>query len=96
MKIVDINNNKVKGIEVKDSEIVSGTEQAYKTQKGYKKFVSKIQEHKEEWCKNNTVKSMCYDNGSALALLYKEVQKLNSLLITKLNSDEQKQKESQE
>jgi hypothetical protein len=37
---------------------------------------------------------MVYENGSALALLYKEVQRLNTHLMTILNSETDGKKEN--
>jgi hypothetical protein len=78
MKLVkDTNNN-----------IIAGTEAAY--QKDEKTFKDKWQDHKTNYMGKHTTKEMVYENGSALALLYREVQRLNQLLTTKLQSDEQK------
>jgi hypothetical protein len=46
--------------------------------KEQKSFEEKWKKHKEEYLKNNTIESMVYENGSALAMLYKEIQRLNS------------------
>lgn len=85
-KVKDINNN-----------IISGTEVAYQTDKGQNKeldaktFKKKWQEHKVNYISKYTTKEMVYENGSALALLYKEVQRLNTLLISNLKTDAQEQ-----
>ena len=84
-KVKDINNN-----------IISGTEVAYQTDKGNKQldaksFKEKWQEHKINYIAKYTTKEMVYENGSALALLYKEVQRLNTLLISNLKTDAQEQ-----
>jgi len=59
-------------------------------EKQVKEFQQKFAEHKKQYCEANTVKGMVYENGSALALLYKEVLRLNQLITTKINQDEQK------
>lgn len=50
------------------------------------KIKKELAEYKENYCKNNTVKSMVYENGQAIALLYKEIQKLNTNLISVLQN----------
>ena len=50
-------------------------------------FEQKWKAHKKEYLKNNTIESMVYENGSALAMLYKEIQRLNSLLTTQIKQD---------
>ena len=50
-------------------------------------FEEKWKKHKEEYIKNNSIESMVYENGSALAMLYKEVQRLNSLLINQIKEN---------
>ena len=50
-------------------------------------FEVKWKKHKEEYIKNNSIESMVYENGSALAMLYKEVQRLNSLLINQIKEN---------
>ena len=53
--------------------------------------MAKFKEYKENYIKNNTLASMVYENGSALALLYKEITRLNQLLTSNLKKqDEQK------
>lgn len=61
-----------------DEETLTLTEQEQKD------FQQKWKEHKEKYLKDHTIEDMVYENGSALALLYKEVQRLNSLLISNL------------
>jgi hypothetical protein len=68
-------------------DVVSGTEDETTEVKDFKK---KFQEYKEKYIKDNTLESMVYENGSALALLYKEVSRLNQLLTANLQTDEQK------
>ena len=75
MKLVkDTNNN-----------IIAGTEAAYQLPK--EDFAKQFQKHKTEYCAKNTTKEMVYENGSALALLYKEITRLNQLLTTNLQKD---------
>lgn len=80
-KVKDINNN-----------IISGTEVAYQKEATKKqlndKFKKKWQDHKDHYMAKHSTKDMVYENGSALALLYREVQRLNQLLTTNLQSDE--------
>ena len=52
-----------------------------------KDFQTKWKEHKEQYIKNHSIEDMVYENGSALALLYKEFQRLNTNLITIINKD---------
>ena len=58
--------------------------------KSEKKEVAKFQEkwkkHKEEYIKKYSLEEMVYENGSALAVLYKEVQRLSSLIVTQINT----------
>ena len=80
-----------KVIKMDKKEIISGTEGAYVKEKPSKKevdsYLKKFKEYKEDYLKKNTLESMVYENGSALALLYKEVMRLNQLLTTNLQRD---------
>lgn len=53
-----------------------------------KDFQSKWKEHKENYIKDHSIEEMVYENGSALALLYREVQRLNTNLLSILNNEE--------
>jgi DNA polymerase III delta subunit len=70
-------------------EIISGTEKAYQTDKPTKEelndFKQKFLDHKNKYIEENSLESMVYENGSATALLFKEVQKLSSLVKTLIN-----------
>lgn len=73
-------------------DVISGTEataQVKPTKKEIKDFKKQWLDHKTNYLKNHSTKDMVYENGSALALLYKEVQRLNDLLTTNLKRDEQ-------
>ena len=52
-----------------------------------KDFQEKWKKHKEDYIKDNTLESMVYENGTALALLYKEFQKLNTNLNSIINGN---------
>ena len=56
--------------------------------KELKDFQSRWKDHKENYIKNHSIEEMVYENGSALALLYKEVQRLNTNLMTILNKEQ--------
>lgn len=58
------------------------------TNKEIKDFQQKWQDHKEKYIKDNTLESMVYENGSAIALLYKELQILNTNLKTIINGED--------
>jgi hypothetical protein len=45
-------------------------------QKEQREFTKKYGEFKETFLQKNTLKSMVFENGSAIALMYKEMQKL--------------------
>ncbi len=53
-----------------------------------KDFQTKWKEHKEQYIKEHSLEEMVYENGSALALLYKEFQRLNTNLNSILNTKE--------
>jgi hypothetical protein len=53
-----------------------------------KDFNQKWKDHKEKYIKDNTLESMVYENGSAIALLYKELQILNTNLKTIINGED--------
>lgn len=85
MKIVkDVNNN-----------IISGTEAAYQkeqpTEQEHKTFQEKWNAHKSEYITKHSVEEMVYENGSALALLYKEITRLNDLLTNTLKQNGNKE-----
>jgi len=56
-------------------------------QKQVKDFQQKWKEHKEQYIKDHSIEEMVYENGSALAVLYKEVQRLSSLIVTVINKE---------
>jgi len=56
-------------------------------QKQVKDFQQKWKEHKEQYIKKHSIEEMVYENGSALAVLYKEVQRLSSLIVTIINKE---------
>lgn len=58
------------------------------TNQEIKDFQQKWKEHKENYIKDNTLESMVYENGSAIALLYKELQILNTNLKSIINGEE--------
>lgn len=64
------------------------------TKKEVKDFQTKWKEHKENYIKNNSIADMVYENGSALALLYKEVQRLNTNIQSILNLQENGKKDN--
>ena len=74
---------------VKDTNdnIIAGTEAAYQTDKPKKDFAKQFKKYKDEYCAKHSTKDMVYENGSALALLYKEVTRLNQLLTSNLQKD---------
>jgi hypothetical protein len=78
-----IHNKKEK--KVNNDHIIAGTEEAYK--KDEKVFTEKYKEYKANYIKKNTIASMVYENGAATALLYKEITRLNNLLMTNLKKD---------
>ena len=55
--------------------------------KQVKDFQQKWKEHKDQYIKKHSIESMVYENGSALAVLYKEVQRLSSLIVTQINKE---------
>ena len=57
-----------------------------------KDFHQKWKDHKEKYIKDNTLESMVYENGSAIALLYKELQVLNTNLKSIINGNEENSK----
>ena len=58
------------------------------TNKEIKDFNQKWKDHKEQYIKDNTLESMVYENGSAIALLYKELQVLNTNLKSIINGED--------
>lgn len=56
-------------------------------QKQVNDFQQKWKEHKEQYIKDHSIEEMVYENGSALAVLYKEVQRLSSLIVTIINKE---------
>ena len=58
------------------------------TNQEVKDFHQKWKDHKEKYIKDNTLESMVYENGSAIALLYKELQVLNTNLKSIINGEE--------
>ena len=58
-----------------------------------KDFQTKWKEHKENYIKDHTIQEMVYENGSALALLFKEFERLNTNLMTIIKKEEDGKKE---
>jgi hypothetical protein len=79
---------------VNTKDIISGTETEadIKDNVETKEFMKKFEEYKKNYMKDRTTKDMVYENGSALALLYKEIGRLNSLLMSNLQKKENEQK----
>ena len=75
---------------VNTEDIISGTETEadIKDNVNTSEYLKKFEEYKKNYMKDRTTKDMVYENGSALALLYKEVGRLNQLLITNLKKQE--------
>jgi hypothetical protein len=73
---------------VHNNDIVSGTETGHTKEKLDKKkvntYLKEFKKYKNDYIKKNSLESMVYENGSALALLYKEIVRLNQLLQTNL------------
>lgn len=57
------------------------------SKKEEKDFTTKWKEHKEQYIKDNSVESMVYENGTALALIYKELQRLNTNLMNNIKEN---------
>lgn len=87
-KVVKLNKDQI--ISGTESSYVLDTEEKKPTKKEVKTYMKKFEDYKKDYIKKNSIESMVYENGSALALLYKEIMRLNQLLTTKLNSDEEK------
>lgn len=88
----EVKENKVHKSAEKLDHIIAGTEGAYKVEKKPSKeevsdYMKKFKEYKDKYIKEHTIEEMVYENGSALALLYKEITRLNQLLTTNLKTD---------
>lgn len=57
------------------------------SKKEEKDFTTKWKEHKEQYLKDHSVESMVYENGTALALIYKELQRLNTNLMNNIKEN---------
>lgn len=58
-----------------------------------KDFQTKWKEHKKNYIKDHTIEEMVYENGSALALLFKEFERLNTNLMTIIKQETDGKKE---
>lgn len=67
------------------NEVISGTEP--NPTKEEQSFNQKWQKHKEKYIKENTLNEMVYENGTAIAFLYKEVQRLSTNITTLINKE---------
>jgi hypothetical protein len=79
---------------VKNLDIVSGTEAAYQKEVPKNTFEQKWNKHKKDYIQKNSTKDMVYENGSALALLYREVMRLNDLLTNNLKQNGKQENKS--
>jgi hypothetical protein len=95
-KVINIKKEKKEHSVHKSAEnldhIIAGTENAYKVDKKPSKkevnqYMKKFKEYKDNYIKDHSLEEMVYENGSALALLYKEITRLNQLLTTNLQRD---------
>ena len=75
---------------VNTEDIVSGTETVadIKNDADTKEYLKRFEEYKKNYMKDRTTKDMVYENGSALALLYKEIGRLNQLLMSNLKNQD--------
>lgn len=81
--------------EVNTEDIIAGTETVADIKDNKvetKEFLKKFEEYKINYMKDRSTKDMVYENGSALALLYKEIGRLNQLLMSNLQKKENEQK----
>lgn len=82
---------------VNTEDIIAGTETVADVKDNKvetKEFMKKFEEYKKNYMKDRSTKDMVYENGSALALLYKEIGRLNQLLMSNLQKQENESKES--
>lgn len=82
---------------VNTEDIIAGTETVADVKDNKvetKEFIKKFEEYKKNYMKDRSTKDMVYENGSALALLYKEIGRLNQLLMSNLQKQENESKES--
>ena len=82
---------------VNTQDIIAGTETVADVKDNKvetKEFMKKFEEYKKNYMKDRSTKDMVYENGSALALLYKEIGRLNQLLMSNLQKQENESKES--
>ena len=75
---------------VNTEDIVSGTETEadLKDNADTKEFLKRFNEYKKNYMKDRTTKEMVYENGATLALLYKEITRLNQLLMSNLKKQD--------
>lgn len=75
---------------VNTEDIIAGTETVadVKNNADTKEYLKRFEEYKKNYMKNRSTKDMVYENGSALALLYKEIGRLNQLLMSNLKKQE--------
>ena len=68
-------------------QVVKDKKLSKKEKAQVKDFQQKWKEHKEQYIKDHTIEEMVYENGSALAVMYKELQRLSSLMLTQINKE---------
>ncbi len=68
-------------------QVVKDKKLSKKEKAQVKDFQQKWKEHKEQYIKDHTIEEMVYENGSALAVMYKELQRLSSLVLTQINKE---------
>jgi RNA polymerase-binding transcription factor DksA len=68
-------------------QVVKDKKLSKKEKAQVKDFQQKWKEHKEQYIKDHTLEEMVYENGSALAVMYKELQRLSSLVLTQINKE---------
>ena len=82
---------------VNTDDIIAGTETVADVKDNKvetKEFLKKFEDYKKNYMKDRSTKDMVYENGATLALLYKEIVRLNQLLMSNLQKQENESKES--
>lgn len=76
MKVADDLDKQIEESKKNADHIIAGTEGAYKKkdEESLNTYLEKFKKYKEDYIAKNSLESMVYENGSALALLYKEIK----------------------
>lgn len=66
-----------------------------KEKKAVNDFQKQFKKYEDEYIKKYSIEQLVFQNGSALAMIYKEIQALNMHLVTLINKENEQKEHTQ-